>query len=340
MNRTHSLKVRTPVAVVARPLLHDPKLVGGEAHGYDPLTPTIFHEDWWLNVATGGNFDVAEVRGNGATIGRLPFSVTRRFGIKTIRMPALTHFLGPGIDEGQGGPNTRFLKRLKITRELIEKLPRSSWQYVKCHSRITDVIAFQESGFRTYVQFTHELKPDSEEILWQQLRNKTRNVIRKAQERFSATELTDTSEFVRLFEDNLALKGMHSGVDGIRCRNIVSASLDRHRGRILVARDGQRQIVAANFCVWDASSTFYLLSTRCGDSGNSAGSLLLWEAIKESSRRGLTFDFAGLGNKGSVLLYSGFGASAKVRFVALRSRGLSRVLSEVKSLFTPENFFF
>src|SRR6202035_105800 len=113
----------------------------------------------------------------------------KRFGLKMIRMPVLTYFLGPAINEGEGSPNTRFLKRLEITRELLERLPRASWQYVKCHRGIADVIAFQELGFRTYVQFTHEVTPDRVDVLWQQMRNKTRNVIRKAEERFSVADL-------------------------------------------------------------------------------------------------------------------------------------------------------
>ena len=138
-----------------------PKPDGRKVSCYDPLAPTIFHEDWWLNAATGGNFDVTQVIAGGRTVGRLPFNTTKRFGLKMIRMPVLTYFLGPAIDEGEGSPNTRFLKRLEITRGLLEKLPRASWQYVKCHGGITEVIAFQELGFRTYVQFTHEIRPSS-----------------------------------------------------------------------------------------------------------------------------------------------------------------------------------
>src|ERR1700674_2575471 len=77
---------------------------GGKAPSYDPLAPTIFHEDWWLDAATGGNFEVVEVTVGGRTVGRLPFNTTNRFGLKMIRMPALTYFLGPAIDEGEGSP--------------------------------------------------------------------------------------------------------------------------------------------------------------------------------------------------------------------------------------------
>jgi hypothetical protein len=316
------------------------KSAGVDAPIYDPLAPTIFHEDWWLDAATGGNFDVIEVAVAGQTVGRLPFHRTKHFGLTTIRMPALTYFLGPAIDEGKGSPNTRFRKRLKITRELLEKLPQASWQYVKCHGGVTDVIAFQELGFRTYVQFTYEILPDAIEVLWQQLRTKTRTVIRKAEEQLTVTEWNNPAEFVRLHQRNLEDKGLQNGIDGMLCQKIISASLDRKRGKILAARDQQNQVVAANFCVWDGTASYYLMSTRSDHSGNTVSSLLLWEAIKDAARRGLIFDFAGLGTKGSVSLYSGFGASVGARYVAVRARALARLVHEVKSLLSPENYFY
>jgi hypothetical protein len=306
----------------------------------NPLVPTIFHEDWWLEAATDGQFEVAEVVAGGRIVGRLPFHKTKRFGLTLIRMPELTYFLGPAIDEGEGSPNTRFLKRLHVTRELLERLPRASWQYVKCHGGVTEVIAFQSLGFRTYVQFTHELAPQPVSVLWQQMRNKTRNVIRRAEERFSVTELSDPFEFLHFFERNVKLERQINELDWTLCRKILCASLDRRHGRILAARDKKNHIVAANFCVWDEISSFYLMSTRSRDSGNSAIALLVWEAIKESARRGLIFDFAGLGNKGSILLYSGFGARVCSRYAALRARPMARMIYELKCLAAPENCFY
>jgi GNAT acetyltransferase-like protein len=307
---------------------------------FNPLAPTIFHEEWWLDAATGGRFEVAEVRADGRIVGSFPFHKTKRFGLTTIRTPELTYFLGPAIDEGQGSPNTRFLKRLQITRELIERLPRASWQYVKCHRRVTDVIAFQEAGFRTYVQFTHEIEPRPVAILWKQMRNKTRNVIRRAQERFAVSEWADPFAFLRFYKCNLERKKQIRELDMSLCGKIIAASLARQRGRILAAHDNHGRIVAANFCAWDETSAFYLLSARGLGSCNSATSLLLWEAVKQAARRDLTFDFAGLGNTGSILVYSGFTARISSRYVAVRARRLARVMNELKSLFAPENCFY
>ena len=305
-----------------------------------PLVPTVFHEEWWLNATTNGRFSVAEVKAGDKTVGRLPYLVRSRFGLKGIWTPPITYFLGPGIDEGDGSPNTRFLKRMEITRELIAKLPKSSWECIRCHAGTKDVIAFQEQRFRTYAQFTHEIQPAPADLLWQQMRNKTRNVIRRAKEQVSIEQLLDPEEFIRAHKSNLAAEGESDSLDMDACRRVLSAALARRQGRILAARNSKGDIIAANFCAWDNTTAFYVLSTRSSDAGNGATSLLIWEAIQHAVARGLIFDFAGLGTRGSVLLYAGFGASVSPRFVALRSTGLARLIADARALLTHEFYFF
>ena len=43
--------------------------------GIDPLAPTIFHEHWWLDIATGGRYDRVEVVSNGKCVGWLPYFI-------------------------------------------------------------------------------------------------------------------------------------------------------------------------------------------------------------------------------------------------------------------------
>jgi len=306
----------------------------------DPLTPSIFHELWWLEAATGGDFEVVEAANGGRTVGRLPVCRRGRFGLRELRMPVMTPFLGPAVDEGAGSANNRFLKRHEITLELIDKLPRASSQYIKCHRGVLETIAFQERGFRTHVQFTHEIPPEAEQSLWERMRDKTRNVIRRAGEQLSVRHISDPCEFLSFYQRNLAERGLRNELDLSRCRQVITASIERGRGEILAARDVQGHIAAANFCVWDESATFYLLSTRAANAGNGATSLLIWEAIRTSASRRLLFDMAGLGNRGSVLLYSGFGGTVTPRFVALRTTLARRILSEVKALVRPDSYFY
>jgi hypothetical protein len=172
------------------------------------------------------------------------------------------------------------------------------------------------------------------------MRNKTRNVIRRAQEELSVEELPDVAQFTWLFNRHLASKGVRNDLEDATCTRIAAAALEHGQGRILVARGKTGNIQAATFCVWDASTSFYIMTTRDEVSGNGATSLLLWEEIKHAATHGLTFDFAGLGTSGSVLFYSGFGAIVQPRYVAVRTNRQARLLTALKGLISPENFYY
>ena len=305
-----------------------------------PLTPTVFHEEWWLDAATAGRHSFVEVGSGGRTTGRLPFMRLRRSGLTGIWTPPLTHFLGPGIDEGEGGVVARFLHRHEIARELIARIPKSSWYCVRCHRGTTDAIAFQEESFKTYAQFTYEIAPAPTQTLWSQLRDKTRNVIRRAQEQLSVCELDDVDEFTSLYERHLAAKGIRNTLDLSAAKRVAVAALSRNCGRILAARSENGEVIAANFCVWDNSCAYYVSCTRSEGAGNGAASLLLWEAIKHAALKDLIFDFAGLGTRGSVLHYAGFGGTVGTRFVAIRASGIGRIVARARLLLMDEHFLF
>ncbi|MDR3448338.1 MAG: hypothetical protein P4M15_01060, partial [Alphaproteobacteria bacterium] len=167
------------------------------------LVPTVFHEPWWLTVASQGRYREVEVQSGGGVVGRLPYLATKRFGMTHIAMPMLTHFLGPAIQESTGGETARCLHRLSVTKDLIGQLPRASHVYIKHHCATSDTLAFQALGFHTDVQFTWEIAPDAPDVLWRRMRDKTRNVIRRAEEKLQVMEVTDAEKFMSFYEENL-----------------------------------------------------------------------------------------------------------------------------------------
>ena len=202
------------------------------------------------------------------------------------------------------------------------------------------MIAFQEEAFKTYVQFTHEIPPQAKEDLWQQMRDKTRNVIRRAEEQFKVTELYDADEFVRLYNEHLSSRHVHNTLDLSAIKRLLRAALERNQGRILGTCNEKGEIVAANFCAWDSRTSFYVACTRRADSGNGATSLLLWEAIQHASLNGKAFDFSGLGTRGSVLHYAGFGADVSPRYVAVRATGMGKLAARARVLMIDEHYLF
>ena len=285
----------------------------------DPLVPTVFHEPWWLDIVTRGQWLEAEVREDGRLIGRLPYQPARRYGHTRIGLPPLTHFLGPAVDEGAGSRQARWLKRASVTRELIRGLPRSAWFWQKFHRGVTDVVPFQAERFETAVQFTFEIDPEPEDVLWAALRDKHRNVIRKARERFSVQELRDSEEFAFFYDHNLEERGHAAWVQRDVMTNLLAAAVEHDAGKMLGLRDPHGNLAAAVFCPSDGHASYYMLSTRRGDSGNGAVPLLIWEAIRSAARSGRVFDFDGLSTDRAVGLYAGFGGRTSPRYVSARS---------------------
>jgi hypothetical protein len=309
-------------------------LVGTAPRPHDPLVPTVFHSDWWLNIVSGGGWEEASVSASGKIVGRFPYVIGRMLGGHALcGMPPITHFLGPAIDEGKGSACNRALKRSQITRDLLEVMPKTSGFYQKLSREVTDTLLFQEEGFTTSVQFTFEIVPAPQPLLWRTMRDKTRNVIRRAQESGTVEVCPDPGEFTAAYERHLGQRSFRNYYNTEMLNRLCAAAISRDQGKILIVRDGNGDIAAGIFCVSDATSMYYLLTTRDRNAGNGVVALLLWQAIQESSARGLIFDFDGVGVNGSRLFFTGFGGQVRPRYIVSRYTAAHRIMGRVTNPF-------
>lgn len=283
--------------------------------GPDPMVPTVFHSRWWLDAATGGDYHEAQVRSDGRLVARLPYIIQRRLGGRMCTMPELTHYLGPVLDVSAGSPVTRSLRRFQLAKELLAQLPPVTALYQKLHRDSTDTLAFEDAGCSSLVQFTYEIAPAPEQLLWRALRDKTRNVIRRAEERLEVVAI-EPGEFAALYDANLRSRGLVNIYT--RIPQACAAAIARGQGRILAARDQAGELRGATFTLWDSQAAYHLMSTRTPGIDNGAMSLLVWTAIRDATRDGRLYDFDGLGTPGSRLFYTGFGGQITPRFVASR----------------------
>ena len=253
-------------------------------------------------------------------------------------MPAFTHLLGPAIDAGVGKYQTQLIKRLSITRDLIDQLP--SFAYFKQifdpsinnGLAIADGLAFQDRGFRVAPQYTFQIncRIDLEDI-WAGMHFKVRQHIRRAEERYSVVDLDDPDRFVQCYLDNIRKAGRLNRIDFRYFSTLFSECRRRTNGEILDAADSHGTSVAMVFFVWGRDVMYYLLSTRdpqIADSG--AISLLLWSAMKRAHQRNLDFDLDGVYTSGTARFLSGFGGQIKVRLVVTRAQPIYRALQFAK----------
>jgi hypothetical protein len=295
------------------------------------LVPTIFHEPWWLEIASDGAYREATLSSDGVIVGRLPYLPRRRIGGQTtLTMPAMTHVLGPAL--ANTSESARSLRQFNITRDLIHQLPQASHIWFRLHRGISDTLAFEAAGFATGVDYTTEVMPDSKEKIWLQMRDKTRNVIRRARETLTVEELPDSEPFLEFYDGNLRERGLRNHYDRRIYGKLIAECVRRRVGRILVTRDQKGDAKSGIFTIWDNESEYYLMSTRTLDSKNGATSLLIWTAIQHAAQAGLTFNTDGLDSKTNLLLLTGFGGSIKPRFFVRTTSNMFLVTRYAKKL--------
>jgi hypothetical protein len=190
------LLLRLPFALAVR------KMAGSQRTSPElQLSGTLFHEHWWLSAVTGDNFrEVTETAG-GRLVGRLPFILARRKGFKVMEMPPFTRVLGPIVEAGIGKPQTRMLRRFHIVGRLLDQLPDAHYFRQLLDVDNHEVQAFLDRGFQLSIENTFRLdcRVNGPEEVWANMRDKTRNLIRKAEGKYTVGAWGDVKEFIRFY---------------------------------------------------------------------------------------------------------------------------------------------
>lgn len=293
---------------------------------------SLFHQPWWLSVVTRGRSQEAVVTHEGVVVGRMPYFVRRRRGWLFSEMPPFTRTLGPVISVANG----RSRPHPKIVGKLVEQLPRVHVFRQVWHPVITEALTIQTSDFRLGLQYTFRLQCcGGAAQLWKGFRDKTRNVIRRAQERYTVRVVTDPADFVRFYGSNLRQESNREEFDVFPA--LWESCTERACGHIQAAVDAAGTPVAMVFLAWDDEAMYYILSTRAEGADNGAISLLLWQGMQQAAERGLIFDLDGVSSAGRAQFLSGFGGSLLPRLVVHKVQPLYGIMRAVKdSLISAE----
>jgi hypothetical protein len=276
---------------------------------------TIFHEDWWLDIVAPGRW--AEVT---AEHGYLRYAHSSRLMFRSIKMPPLTRTLGPVLKVEGKKAETRQRAMFTTVCDLLDQLSGYDLIRFRLDPSLTDVVPFQARGYQTSLQ--HTLLVDCRapvDDLWAGMRDKTRNIVRRAQDSLSVVEIDDAERFVRFYIDNL--EGNKSYFDLGLVPRIHQAALARGQARIVAAVDRRGTVHAQTFFIWDDHSYYYFLSSRNETVAHAgAVSQLLWIGMQHAHRLGLTFDFDGITSEARYQFLVGFGGQSATRFIV--SKGL------------------
>lgn len=301
---------------------------------------SLFHEPWWLSAATGGHYEESVVKQGEDIVGRLPYVIKQRGPFHTLRMPPFTHVLGPAVDPGPGKPQTRLQRRISITRQLIDQLPRHSYFHQHLDPSldeglaIADGLAFQECRFEVATQYTFKIDcRRSQADLFAGLYLKTRQHIRHAEKEYSVRSVDDQKLFIDFYLKNVEAFGRVNRIEFQHFPALFAESRAHESGEILGAFDHAGALVAMTYIVWGHGAMYYLMSTRSLDTvDRGAVSLLIWCAMKKANEMGLVLDLDGVYSSGAARFLSNFGGDIKTRLIVRRSRMPFSALQFLKRL--------
>ncbi|MDE1896490.1 MAG: GNAT family N-acetyltransferase, partial [Rhodospirillales bacterium] len=242
----------------------------------------------------------------------------------TIEMPALTHCLGPAISPALERAGTaKSFKPIQIYGQLLQQLPQAAHVWFRLHPDTINTLAFETAGFSSSVQWTVEIAPTAGDVLWKQMRDKTRNAIRRAGDVLQVEISEDSEFFLNFYNSCLREAGRKNSYDQDCLKRLVAEATERNRGRILVAASADGTPQAAIFTVWDTKREYYFMSSRRAGAHFGAVNLLLWHSLQNAAACGRIFDMDGIHVVGTqlpnLLLLSGFGGNIVPRYCVSRS---------------------
>jgi hypothetical protein len=311
----------------------------------DAFGTTIFHEPWWLSAASKGRYNEVTVKQGNEVVGRLPFLLNKRMGFRLVRMPPLTHLLGPIVVAGDGKYQTQMGRRLSIVRALIDQLPHFHFfkqaldPSIASGLAIADGLAFQERGFTVKPQYNFQIdcRRDLSGV-WDGMNFKTRQHIRQAEQRYLVAPLDDPQQFVDFYTSTLARRIRNAAQSNLHNFPLLYTECKaRTCGEILVAKTPRGVPAAMTFLVWGYGYMYYLLSTRVANiEDNGSTNLLIWEAIKRAHKLRLTFDFDGIATSGIARFYAGYGGKIKTRLIVTGVKSIYRGMQYLSRLNKPD----
>ena len=113
------------------------------------LAPTIFHQPWWMDIASEGRGKEVVVSSGGLVTGRLPYVPSTRFGgLRVVGMPTLSHVLGPALaSTPAAGNGSVTVRNFGLISALLAQLPEASHTSFRLHTGLTETLAFAAAGF-------------------------------------------------------------------------------------------------------------------------------------------------------------------------------------------------
>jgi hypothetical protein len=256
----------------------------------------LFMQPWWLDAT--GEWDVALAIRNDQVVGAMPYAPGRKWGIRTLGMPALTHHLQIWMDKPADVSEHKWLTREKqIIWLLLDDLQAYGYfSMVFEEGSFNNWLPFHWKGFRQEMRYTFVIDHMEPEALDQQINRNLKRNIRQASTDLIIKETVDGKEFFDICRNTYKRQKMAMPYAEGLFLEIDQAVIKQNAGIKLGAYDKDGQLTAVSYLLWDRHRAYYFLAGDSEAGRQSGASILLCrEALRIAfeERQLQTFDFCG-----------------------------------------------
>jgi hypothetical protein len=243
------------------------------------------------------------------------FPITHKKGFSLIHIPPLSPFQGFYIHYPKGQKeHTKISFEHEVFQYFIENMPHFDWLKQKLPYGFTNFLQFYWNGFKITPKITYELDlaNQTEDELWQNLKESLRRNIKKAEKQLSVISSTEVNSLYNLKVKRSKIEPVNYSADYLNKINIAT----KNNNLLYYAVDESNKTIAGTLIVYDKSTAYYLLGSVDDEFKNTGAlSLLLWRSIKESKKMNIShFNFEGSMIQPIERFFSSFGAKQKIYF--------------------------
>ena len=286
----------------------------------------VFFRPWWLDTVSR-DWDIAIAERNGSVAGLLPYHRDIKAGIKLLRNPQLTPYLGPLLFTPGHLQGSRRITWEEETFDLLwSQLPAWDSFDMLCMPGFQNFLLLHAKGFSNNVKLTYHIdlsKPEEE--LLANMRSHRKRVAQAAPFLDIAEGLQYVSAMLDLHRKTFERKGKKYVYDSECLENIIRNSYLRNSGNLWVALDKEGNVAGAVFTVHDAANCYLLLTAVDHEKAHQGTiCLLIWHAIRQAKNAGLAvFDFEGSMDKGIEAFFRHFGGERKTYLGFSRNKSIA-----------------
>lgn len=256
----------------------------------------IFCRSWWLKAVCPNGFEILTLRKDNRIVAGMPLPSYRKLGYTIIGTPQLTQTLGVlFLSSTKTTHQDRFSEEMEILEALVGAIPKFSYFSVRFHYNFTNWLPFYWAGYHQTTRYTYAINDltDLDKVFSNFAYSKKKN-IKKAEELVTIHNDLPAKEFYANQAMTLSKQGSTISYKYGLFKRVYDAAYENSAGKVWYAVDGQKNIHAAIFVVFDKKSAYYLISSIDPDYRNSgAATLLVREAITYVSQYTKRFDFEG-----------------------------------------------